>query len=144
MLLSTYEHSLDAKSRMIMPSKLREQIGETCVVTKGFDGCLTIYSADEWEKFEKKLAALPQNNPKARKLIRTFGAGAVDIEIDKQGRLLLPAHLREYAGVTKDIVIVGALNKIEVWDKERWNAYNDDNELSLEEAATSLDEFFVG
>ena len=124
MFMGTYEHGLDAKGRVIVPAKLRESLGESFVVTLGLDGCLFAYPMEEWEGFIDKLKGLP-GNKEGRKLQRHFMANAALCEVDKQGRTLIPAKLREAAGLTKDIVFVGVLSKIEIWSKEIYKA-NDD------------------
>ena len=120
MFHGTYRNSIDSKNRMIIPSKFRELLGEEFVMTKGLDGCLSIYPQEEWESFEEKLRALPLTNKNARTLTRFFVAGACTCELDKQGRILVPQTLREFAGLEKDVVLAGNLNRIEVWSKEAW------------------------
>ena len=109
------------KGRLIIPSKFRELLGEEFVLTKGLDGCLSIYPMDEWNAFEEKLRALPLTNKNARTFTRFFVAGATNCELDKQGRILVPQTLREFAGLEKDVVLTGNLNRIEVWSKEKWS-----------------------
>ena len=121
MFMGEYNHTIDAKGRLIIPSKFRELLGEEFVLTKGLDGCLSIYPMDEWEAFETKLRALPLTNKNARTFSRFFVAGATTCELDKQGRILVPQTLREFAGLDKDVVLTGNLNRIEVWSKEKWN-----------------------
>lgn len=138
----TYCHNTDAKGRIIMPSRFRDQIGDKFVITCGYEGCLTIYPTDEWEKFAQKLLSMPDHNADARRLLRMFSSVAVDCEADKQGRFLLPARLREYAGIEKEVMIIGAISKIEVWDSAKWEEYNSNKEaLTLEEAAANLSKF---
>lgn len=120
MFKGEYNHSIDPKGRLIIPSKFRELLGEEFVMTKGLDGCLSIYPQQEWEAFEEKLRALPLTNKNARTLTRFFVAGACTCELDKQGRILVPQTLREFAGLEKDVVLAGNLNRIEVWSKEAW------------------------
>ena len=120
MFMGEYSHTIDAKGRMIIPSKFREELGENFVLTKGLDGCLSIYPMDEWEAFEEKLRALPLTNKDARAFSRFFVAGATTCELDKQGRILVPSTLREFAGLNKDVVLTGNLTRIEVWSKEKW------------------------
>lgn len=124
MFMGEYNHSIDAKGRIIVPAKLRDELGEEFVVTQGLDGCLFVYPNNEWQSFVEKLKTLPGNR-EARQLQRYFLAGAVTCEIDKQGRILIPTKLREHADLIKDVVFVGVLGKIEVWSKERWEANND-------------------
>ena len=141
----TYCHNLDAKGRIIMPSRFREQVGDKFIITCGFEGCLTIYTLEEWEKFADKLMSMPEHNADARRLVRMFSAASVDCEADKQGRFLLPARLREYAGIEKEVMIIGAISKIEVWDSKKWEEYNtSEDALTLEEAAANLSKFSSG
>ena len=125
MFIGEYQHSLDSKNRIIVPSKLREGLGDKFIISKGLDGCLYAYPLDEWIKFEEKLKILPLTNKDARAFVRFFVSGATEVETDKQGRGLIPANLREYAGIEKEIVTIGALNKIEIWSKEKWESYNE-------------------
>lgn len=125
MFIGEYQHSLDSKNRIIVPSKLRDSLGDRFIISKGLDGCIYAYPIDEWQKFEEKLKNLPLTNKDARAFVRFFVAGATEVETDKQGRGLIPANLREYAGIEKEIVTIGALNKVEIWSKERWESYNE-------------------
>lgn len=124
MFMGEYNHTVDAKGRLIVPSKFREQLGEEFVVTKGLDGCLFVYENTEWKALEEKLHALPLTNANARKFSRFFLAGATACEVDKQGRILLPAVLREFAKIDKEAVLVGVGSRIEIWSREVWNASN--------------------
>ncbi len=137
MLIGEYAHSLDVKGRIIMPSKFREDIGEKFIVTKGLDGCLFAFSIEEWKKFEEKLATLPISNKDARTFSRFFFAGAIDCELDKQGRFLISSNLREFAGFVKDVVIVGMNSRIEIWSKEKWEDCS--NNLSADEIAEKME-----
>lgn len=140
MFMGEYNHSLDAKGRTIVPAKLREELGETFVITRGLDGCLYGYSDKEWEKFEEKLKNLPLNNKAARTTIRYFLAGATQCEVDKQGRILIPANLREAGGFEKDIVFIGAANKIEIWSKQRWDECNKDYQDNMDEVIEHMED----
>lgn len=120
MFMSEYNHSIDAKGRVIVPAKFREELGETFVVTQGLDGCLFVFPNSEWQNFEEKLKSLPMANKDARKFVRFFLAGAALVEVDKQGRILLPSVLREFAALEKDVVLVGVGSRVEIWDKNRW------------------------
>lgn len=127
MFMGEYIHTIDAKGRIIIPSKFREGLGEEFVITLGLDGCLFAYPYSEWQIFVEKLKTLP-GTKEARQLQRYFMAGAAACQADKQGRILIPAKLRESAALEKEIVFVGVLNKIEIWNKERWeknNQYDD-------------------
>ena len=121
MFMGEYSHTIDTKGRLIIPSKFREELGDEFVLTKGLDGCLSIYPMEQWKIFEKKLEALPLTNKNARKFSRFFVAGATTCELDRQGRILVPATLREFAGLEKDVVLTGNLNRIEVWSKAKWS-----------------------
>ncbi|MCQ2510182.1 MAG: division/cell wall cluster transcriptional repressor MraZ [Lachnospiraceae bacterium] len=121
MFMGEYSHSIDAKGRLIIPAKFRDELGENFVMTKGLDGCLYIYPSSEWKLFQEKLSTLPLTNKNARTLVRFFVSGASDCELDKQGRILIPATQREFAGITKDVVLAGSINRIEVWSKEKWS-----------------------
>lgn len=124
MFMGEFDHTIDAKGRIIVPSKFREDLGEDFVITSGLDGCLFVYPQKEWQTFSEGLSKLP-GTKEARQLQRYFFAMAAACESDKQGRILIPAKLRESAGLDKDIVFVGVLNKIEIWSKERWENNND-------------------
>lgn len=133
MFMGEYNHTIDAKGRLIVPSKLRESLGDEFVVTKGLDGCLFVYPKEEWSAFEEKLGALPLTNSNARKFSRFFLAGAAEVEVDKQGRVLLPGVLREFAGLKKDVVLVGVSRRVEIWSKEKWeeaNTFDDVEEIA--------------
>ena len=137
MLIGEYEHSLDVKGRLILPAKIREDMGDKFIVTKGLDGCLFGFSQNEWTNFEEKLKTLPLTNKNARDFVRFFLSGATECEIDKQGRFLIPINLRESANLQKEVVIIGVGTRIEIWDKEKWNSYNDEN-ISVEDIAENM------
>ena len=133
MFMCEYNHTIDAKGRLIIPSKFREALGDEFVVTKGMDGCLFVFDNSEWQAFEEKLRSLPMIDKEARQFTRYFLAGAASLEVDKQGRILLPAVLREFAEITKDAVLVGVGNRVEIWSKDRWEGtvtYQDMEEIS--------------
>ena len=117
-----YSHSIDAKGRLIIPAKFRELLGDSFVVTRGFDGCLFVFAQEGWDEFEAKLRALPMDKPEVRTLTRFFIAGAVDCETDKQGRILLPANLIAHAKIEKDAVVAGVGNRVEIWSKSEWES----------------------
>jgi len=137
-LIGEYEHSLDAKGRIIMPSKLREDMGEKFIVTKGLDGCLFGFSKNEWNNFEEKLKTLPLTNKNARDFVRFFLSGATECEIDKQGRFLISSNLRDYATLEKDVVIIGVGTRLEIWSKDKWKNYNSDENISADEIAENM------
>ena len=139
MFMGEYNHTIDTKGRLIVPSKFREALGDEFVVTKGLDGCLFVYDNTEWAAFEEKLKGLPLTNKDARAFVRFFLAGAATVEVDKQGRILLPSVLREFAQITKDAVLVGVASRIEIWSKDRWlqsiSTYDDD----MDEVAANME-----
>ena len=139
MFMSQYNHTIDAKGRVIIPAKFREKLGETFVVTKGLDGCLYGYAREEWSAFEEKLGTLPITNKNSRQFTRFFLAGAAECELDKQGRILIPSVLREFAGLDKDVVLVGVASKIEIWSKERWDESNGEYETNMDDIAMNLE-----
>lgn len=122
MFMGEYNHTIDAKGRLIIPSKFRETLGDTFVVTKGLDGCLFVYDNEEWGIFEEKLKSLPITNKEARQFVRFFLAGAAEVEVDKQGRILVPNVLREFAELNKDVVLIGVASRIEIWSRERFDS----------------------
>ncbi len=136
-LMGTYSHNIDAKGRMNFPTKLRESLGDSFIITRGLDGCLFVYSREEWAVMEEKISSMPLS--KGKNVQRFFFSNAAEIEADKQGRILIPAHLREYAGLEKDVMVIGAVNRAEIWDKDRWNKLNDSfSEDMLTEAMDEL------
>ena len=143
MLIGEFEHSIDTKGRLVLPAKIKDDLGKEFIVTKGLDGCLFGYSLAEWSKFEEKLKALPLTNKITRDFVRFFLSGAVEEETDKQGRFLLPANLREYASLTKDAVIIGVGTRIEIWDKKKWNEYNSEENLSVDSIAEKMTELGI-
>ena len=133
MFMGEYSHSVDAKGRLIVPAKFREQLGDQFVVTKGVDGCLYVYSQEEWDRIEQKFREVNLTTKDARKFMRFFFAGAATCEVDKQGRILIPPNLREHADLQKDIVSAGVLNRVEIWNKDRWvesSNYDDMDEVA--------------
>ena len=122
--MSKYNHTIDPKGRLSIPSKYREILGDEFVVSKGMDGCLFVYANETWKEFEAKLAALPLVNRQARQLARFFLSGAQYVTVDKQGRILVPQDLRDFAGLEKDVVLSGMGSRIEVWSLEKWNEVN--------------------
>ena len=138
MFIGEYEHNLDVKGRVSMPAKLREDISEKFVVTKGLDGCLFAYSLTEWNNFEEKLKTLPLTNKNARDFVRFFLSGAIECEIDKQGRFLIPNNLRIYAKLEKELVIIGVGTRIEIWDKKLWQNYSSSENISADKIAENM------
>ncbi len=138
MFIGKYYNSIDAKNRMIVPQKHREQLGGQCVLTKGLDRCLYIYSMSDWEKQMEKIEELPESDPKIRAFIRHFCANAVVCEFDKQGRTVIPPELKEYAGIDKELVTMGTMKKIEVWSRDVWDKPDNESKMDTDEFADAL------
>ena len=130
MFYGEYQHTVDPKGRVIIPSKFREGLGDKFIITKGLDSCLFVYSCTEWTNVENKLKSLPFTDKDVRAFVRFFFAGANECEVDKQGRILIPQNLREYAGLNKDIYVIGVSTRVEIWDKQRYEEYNSDQNIS--------------
>lgn len=141
MFMGEYSHTVDQKGRMIVPSKFREQLGDEFVVTKGLDRCLYIYPKTEWDRLEEQFTQVPLIKKEAREFARFFFAGAANCEVDKQGRILLPQVLRSYAGIDKDVILAGVMNKVEIWSKERYD--NETGFDDLEAVAEKMAEYGV-
>ena len=138
MLIGEYHHNIDEKGRLIIPSKFREEIGNSFVVTRGLDGCLFVYSLIEWEKIVSKLKTLPFTKKSARTFTRFFLSGATVCEFDKQGRINLVSTLIEYAKLKKECVIIGVNDRLEIWDLDLFNNLIKENEKELDELAENL------
>ncbi len=138
MFVGQYNHTVDAKGRVIVPAKLREGLGEEFVITKGLDGCLFGYTLAEWKNFEEKLKGLPLTNKDARQFTRFFLAGAASVEVDKLGRILIPQVLREFAGLEKDVVLVGVASRIEIWNSDKWTECTQRYDDDMEEVAENM------
>lgn len=138
MFLGEFQHSLDAKGRIILPAKFRDALADGLVVTKGMEKCLFIFSRSEWPQLQTKVQSLPLAKRDARKFSRFFFGGATEEELDKQGRVLIPEHLRQYAELDRDVVIVGVSNRLEIWDKSNWIKYVEEAESSYVEIAEEL------
>ena len=138
MFIGEYEHSIDQKGRLIMPAKFRESLGEKFVATKGLDGCLFVYSIEEWQTLETKLKTLPFTNKDARTFIRFFFSGAIECEVDKQGRILITSNLREYANLEKEVSIIGVSNRVEIWSREKWQNYSGDENINPDDIAEKM------
>ncbi|WP_313757213.1 division/cell wall cluster transcriptional repressor MraZ [Tissierella sp.] len=143
MFIGEYQHTLDTKGRIIIPSKFREELGEEFVMTKGLDNCLFVYPKEEWIILEEKLKTLPLTNRDARAFIRFFFAGASEGSLDKQGRVLIPANLREHSKLDKEAVVIGVSTRMEIWSKEEWDAYNNDDNLSYDSIAEKMAELGI-
>ncbi|WP_097025806.1 division/cell wall cluster transcriptional repressor MraZ [Clostridium peptidivorans] len=142
MFIGEYMHAIDPKNRMIVPAKFRENLGGKFILTKGLDGCLYIYTLEDWKELETKLKKLPLTSKDARAFVRFFFSGANEIEIDKQGRALIPQNLLEYAHIEKEIVSIGVSNRIEIWSKRNWEEYNEAN-VDYEAIAEKMSELGI-
>lgn len=140
MLIGEFNHNLDEKGRLTIPSKFRDDLGETFMITKGLDGCLIGYNMEEWTKFSEKINALPSGKPEARAMSRFFFSGASDVQLDKQGRILIPPSLREHAHLSKEVYITGASSRIEIWDADAWKKYSNPTDKSIEDIAAEFGE----
>lgn len=139
MFTGTYENSIDNKNRMIIPSKYRDQLGGKCMLTRGFDRCLYIYAMEDWSVLVDKIKQLKQSDRDVRKFIREFFSNTEECNLDSQGRILIPANLREYAGITKDLITKGAMDKIEIWSQETYKDPDSENMMDNEEFIDKLD-----
>lgn len=141
---SKYNHTIDTKGRLIIPSRFRESLGDKFVITKGLDGCLFAYDNQEWMAFEEKLKALPLSKKENRQFARFFMSGAADVEVDKQGRILIPSDLRDFAGLDKDVVLAGVASRVEIWDKSRWDSLMEEDDENMEEIAERMSDMGIG
>ncbi|WP_018932776.1 MULTISPECIES: division/cell wall cluster transcriptional repressor MraZ [Gracilibacillus] len=141
MFMGEYQHNIDTKGRIIVPSKFRDGLGEQFVVTRGLDQCLFAYPMNEWHQLEEKLKKLPLTKKDARAFTRFFFSGAVECELDKQGRINIPAPLRKYAGIEKECAVIGVSNRVEFWAEDKWNEFVDVSEESFAEIAENMMDF---
>lgn len=142
MFIGEYQHNLDEKGRLAVPAKFRAKLGKGAVVTKGLDNCLFLYTMEEWEKLAPKLAALPISKANTRAFARLMLAGAMDVQLDKQGRIVLPEYLRTFAQIKKKTILAGLYNRLEIWDEDNWNKYKKGTEkqsVDIAEALQGLD-----
>ena len=143
MFIGEYQHSLDSKGRVAIPAKFRAKLKTGAVVTRGLDNCLFLYPQAEWKKLADKLAALPISQAKSRAFARLMLSGAMDVQIDNQGRIVLPDYLRQYAGLTKKTVIAGLYSRLEIWDVRNWQTYKTATEKDSSEIAEAMGELGV-
>ena len=141
MLIGEYQHTIDAKGRMIVPAKFREDLGVTIIVTRGLEGCLSGYPLEQWELIQNKLRDLPQSKKDARAFTRFMNSAAIEVEFDKQGRVNISQTLREYAGLEKNCRVIGNNDRIEIWNEERWQEYIAETEENFEELAEHMIDF---
>jgi MraZ protein len=138
MFMGEYHHNIDDKGRLIIPSKFREELGETFIVTRGLDGCLFVYSKAEWEQIVAKLKELPFTKKDARSFVRFFLSGATVCEFDKQGRIKVTSPLATYADLTKECIVIGVNDRLEIWSKDNWEKFFSSNEENLSDIADHL------
>ncbi len=143
MFIGEYTHTLDDKGRIAMPVKFREALRSGAVVTRGLDSCLFVYTLAEWQRLAEKLASLPFSQANSRAFARLMLAGAMDVEIDKQGRLVIPEYLRTFAHLNKTVVVAGLYNRLEIWDEAAWNAYKATTEQESQAIAEKMAELGV-
>ncbi|MDX8359991.1 MULTISPECIES: division/cell wall cluster transcriptional repressor MraZ [Bacillaceae] len=141
MFMGEFHHNIDQKGRMIIPVKFRDNLGDSFVLTRGLDQCLFAYPLSEWSIIEEKLKSLPLTKKDARAFTRFFFSGAIDCEIDKQGRINIPISLRKYAVIEKECVVIGVSNRIEIWSKISWDQYVSESEESFAEIAENMIDF---
>lgn len=143
MLLGEFQHNLDIKGRLAVPVKFRNKLGAGAIITRGLDKCLFIFSSKEWEILAQKLIALPLAQANSRAFVRLMLAGATDVELDKQGRILIPDYLRKYAGLDKETIVAGLYNRVEIWNSESWKEYKEKTESASEEIAERMGELGI-
>ncbi len=142
MFMGEYEHNIDRKGRLIMPAKFREELGEHVVINRGLDGCLYVYTIEQWQKVYEKLSSLPSTKKDARMYQRMMLSKAAECEMDSQGRILIPSSLISLAGLEKECLIIGVANHLEIWSKARWQQLEEEQYESFEEAAENLTDLF--
>jgi MraZ protein len=143
MFMGEYQHNMDTKGRVIIPVKFRENLGDKFVVTRGLDNCLFVYPMHEWASLEEKLSSLPLTSKNARSFLRFFFSGANESDLDKQGRISIPANLREFANLEKEIIVIGLANRVELWAKEKWDSFLSSAEDSYEEIAEAMEKLGI-
>ncbi|KKQ86428.1 MAG: Protein MraZ [Berkelbacteria bacterium GW2011_GWA2_38_9] len=143
MFIGEYQHNLDEKGRLQIPVKFRSKLSDGAVITRGLDSCLFLYTKEEWQKIAEKVSALPMSNPKARSFSRLLLAGAMEVEFDKTGRIVIPAFLRQYAGLSKSAVLAGLWGKIEIWSEDKWREYQHNAEKQAEENISELEDLGI-
>ncbi|MCM3746316.1 division/cell wall cluster transcriptional repressor MraZ [Paenibacillus pasadenensis] len=143
MFLGEHQHSMDDKGRLTIPSKFRDNLGSAFIVTRGLDNCLFVYPMEEWKLLEQKIRQLPLMKADARAFSRFFFSGAVELELDKQGRVNLPSHLMEYAKLEKDCMVLGVSSRVEIWSKPVWEGYYEQSEEAFNDIAEKLVDFDI-
>lgn len=143
MLIGEYRHTIDTKKRLALPAKFRKELGKTVVVTRGIDNCLVVYSEKEWKVMSDKLGKLPASQVEARSFARIMLAGAMAVNLDRLGRILIPDYLKKYAGLKKNVVVCGLFNRLEIWDGRKWEVYKKKVEKQVDNLASKLGELGI-
>lgn len=143
MFMGEYYHNIDSKGRAIIPAKFREEPGKTFILTKGLDKCLVIYTMEDWKVFEEKMKQFPTTDEGVRRFFHFLFSGACECETDSQGRIIIPQNLRKYANISKEIVSIGVVNKVEIWSKSNWETYNDEDNFIDNELAERMAELGI-
>jgi MraZ protein len=138
MLIGQYEHTIDIKKRLALPAKFRGELGDKVIITRGVDGCLFVYTQESWQKESEKWSSLTISQSEARSFARMMLAGAMEVALDKLGRILIPDYLKEYAGLKKEVVICGLSNRLEIWDDQKWEKYKKEAEKGVDEIVSKL------
>lgn len=138
MFMGEFQHSIDEKGRLIVPAKFREDLGEKFIITRGLDNCLFVYPLPQWKILEDKIKELPTSHADTRAFVRMFFSGAVEAEVDKQGRVVVPSHLREHARIERDVYVIGVSTKVEIWSKDSWENYENQAQQSYESIAEKI------
>jgi MraZ protein len=138
MLIGQYEHTIDNKKRLALPAKFRGELGDKVVITRGIDGCLFVYTSEEWQKASEKWSSLTISQTEARSFARMMLAGAMEVQLDKLGRILVPDYLKDYAGLKKNVIVCGLSNRLEIWDEEKWETYKKEAEKGVDEIVSKL------
>lgn len=140
MLIGEYKHTIDEKKRLAIPAKVRKELGRGAVLTRGLDNCLALYPLKEWEKLADKLSKLPTGQVEARGVARVILSGAVEVDFDSLGRILIPDYLKQYASIEKNVVVAGVFNHMEIWDQVKWDNYKQKTEREVGDMASKLSE----
>ena len=143
MFIGEYQHSLDTKGRLAVPAKFRRELQKGAVVTRGLDNCLFLYTKDEWQKLVEKLSTLPISQSDSRAFARLMLAGAMDVKLDKQGRIILPEYLRKFASLKKNTIVAGLYNRLEIWEEKKWEMYKNNAESKSNEIAERMGELGI-
>ncbi len=143
MLMGIYQNQIDAKNRVIVPAKFREELGMQCILTRGLDECLVLYPMSTWQEQQKLLSQLPRSDAKVRAFLRYTYSNARDVEIDKQGRILFPQELRQFAHIEKELVTIGMIDRVEIWAKDVYDNSENGGKLTAEDLEKFSEEYKI-